>query len=122
MELTKNLSGLPLDGYKLVKSAAELDMTVQYDLVIFDGTLDDEKQYQVFRQGSWCFVEGSRSSTISALTKKLASRALSINIENKRPGGIKIRFLSARRIMGFRHPALKFKRLKGCSIGQVGKP
>ena len=120
-ELAKNLAGVPLDGLTLVKSAVELDTADHYDLVIFDGTLDKEKQYQVFRPGTWCFVEGSRRATISALKEKLASHGLSINIENKRPGGVKFKFLSARRLFGFRHPVVKMRQLKGCSFGQVEK-
>jgi SAM-dependent methyltransferase len=118
-ELAKNLEGVELSGYTLVKSAIELNMAEHFDLVIFDGTLDDERQYAVFRSGTWCFVEGSRSKTIEELKQKLAKRGLGIAIENKRPGGRKVKLLSARRFLGLPLPAFKFKPLKGCSLGQV---
>ncbi len=118
-ELEKNLQGLSRAGYELVQSAEQLDAATEYDLVIFDGTLDAEKQYAVFRPGMWCFVEGSRGKTIEALKQHLMQRGLTITIEQKRPGGKKLKLLSARRVMGIPLPALRFKPLKGCSIGQV---
>lgn len=118
-ELAKNLKGVDLAGYTLVNSAAQLDMNQNYDLVIFDGTLDDEQQYAVFRLGTWCFVEGSRGATIKALKQKLSQRGMSIAFETKRPGGKKLKLFSARRFLGFRLPALRMKPIKGCSIGQV---
>lgn len=118
-ELEKNLNGLSRSGYDLVQSAEQLDTGIEYDLVIFDGTLDDEKQYAVFKPGTWCFVEGSRGKTIESLKKHLQKRGLTINIEQRKPGGKKLKLLSARRIMGLPLPAFRFKPLKGCSMGQV---
>jgi hypothetical protein len=118
-ELDVNLKGVSRAGYALVQAASELDTRADYDLVIFDGTLDDEQQYAVFKPGTWCFVEGSRSKTIEALNHKLHRRHLTISMEQRRPGGKKLKLVSARRVLGLPLPALAFKPLKGCSIGQV---
>jgi hypothetical protein len=118
-ELSKNLKGVDLAGYTLLNSAAQLDMSQHYDLVIFDGTLDEEQQYAIFRIGTWCFVEGSRSATMEVLKQKLSHRGMSITFESKRPGGKKLKLFSARRFFGYRLPAFRMKLLKGCSIGQV---
>jgi hypothetical protein len=118
-ELEQNLKGLSRAGFLLVQAASELDISADYDLVIFDGTLDGEQQYAVFKLGTWCFVEGSRGRTIEQLKLNLQRRHLTINIEQHRPGGNKLKFLSARRVFGMRLPAIKVKPIKGCSIGQV---
>jgi hypothetical protein len=118
-ELSKNLKGVDLAGYTLVNLAAQLDMNQHYDLVIFDGTLDDEQQYAILRLGTWCFIDGGRGATIDLLKRKLFQRNMSISFENKRPGGKKLKLFSARRFLGFRLPKLWMKPIKGCSIGQV---
>jgi hypothetical protein len=119
LELEKNLKGLALEGYKLIKSADDLKPHDVFDLVIFDGILDEDKQYRVFKLGSWCFVEGSRTKTIIGLKKKLESFGLTINMQTKRPGGQKLKWKSARTILGVPLPAFKFRPVKGCSSGQV---
>jgi protein-L-isoaspartate O-methyltransferase len=118
-ELAKNLKGVDLMGYQLLQSSLELDTTAEFDLVIFDGTLDDQKQYQIFKAGAWCFVEGGRSKTIEALKVSLLKRNLGISFENRRPGGTKLKLGSIRTILGMRLPALRRKPIKGCSFGQV---
>ncbi len=118
-ELSKNLKGVELTGYKLVNSATELDLNRHYDLVIFDGTLDDEQQYAVFGSGTWCFVEGNRSKTMDVLKQKLAERGMTIAFEKKRPDHKKFRLFSSRRFLGLRLPALMMNPVKGCSLGQV---
>jgi hypothetical protein len=118
-ELSKNLDGLDLAGYTLVKSANELDMSEHFDLVIFDGSLDAEQQYAVLRAGTWCFVEGNRNKTIGELKQRLARRGLDIVFENKRPRGRKLILFATRHFWGLPLPALKMKLLKGCSLGQA---
>ena len=118
-ELSKNLKGIELTGYTLVNSATELDLNRHYDLMIFDGTLDDEQQYAVFSSGTWCFVEGNRSKTMEALKQKLAERGMTIAFEKKRPDDKKFRLFSSRRFLGLRLPALMMNPVKGCSLGQV---
>ena len=118
-ELAKNLKGVELADYRLVKSANELDVTEHYDLVIFDGSLDDERQYAVLRPGTWCFVEGNRSNTMEELKQKLAKRGLGIIFQNKRPGGRSLKLYTVGRLFGLPLPALKLKLRKGCSLGQV---
>jgi hypothetical protein len=118
-ELTKNLQGLELTGFSTVQTAHQLDTTVHYDLVIFDGTLDDDKQYQVLQLGTWCFVDGGRNITIEALKNKLKNRKLTISMDNRLPGGKKLKLWSPRRFLGLPLPALKLEPIKGCSIGQV---
>ncbi|NJM29368.1 MAG: hypothetical protein HC855_03965 [Rhizobiales bacterium] len=118
-ELDANLKGIGTAGLKLIRNASELDMNMSFDLVIFDGSLNNERQFGIFREGTWCFVEGSRSQTVRELQLALVSRGLNLDYKTERPGGTKIRFLSARRVLGFRLPAFKVKPLKGCSIGQV---
>jgi precorrin-6B methylase 2 len=118
-ELSKNLQGVKIKGYTLLETASQLDLMQHYDLVIFDGTLDDEKQYGVLKSGTWCFVDGSRNRTIDALQKKLLKRGMNIVFENRRPDEKKLRLYLARSIFGLRFPALRMKSRKGCSIGQV---
>jgi hypothetical protein len=118
-ELSKNLKGVELTGYTLVNSATELALNQRYDLVIFDGTLDDEQQYAVFSSGTWCFVEGNRSKTMDVLKQKLAKRGMTIAFEKKRPDPKKFRLFSSRRFLGLRLPALMMNPVKGCSLGQV---
>jgi hypothetical protein len=118
-ELAKNLQGVELAGYRLLTSATELDVVEHYDLVIFDGSLDDERQYAVLKPGTWCFVEGSRGNTMRALEKKLLTRGLRVSFENRRPVGRRIKLFVSRRILGLPLPTLELKLKKGCSIGQV---
>lgn len=118
-ELSKNLKGVELTGHTLVNSATELELNRHYDLVIFDGTLDDEQQYAVFSSGTWCFVEGNRSKTMDVLKQKLAKRGMTIVFEKKRPDRKKFRLFSSRRFLGLRLPALMVNPVKGCSLGQV---
>jgi hypothetical protein len=108
-----------LNGYHLVQSAADLSTNEAFNLVIFDGTLDDDKQYRVFKPGSWCFVEGGRRKTIAALQRKLSLSNLTIQFEERNPAKKQFKLKSARRLFGLPLPAFKFKKLKGCSIGKI---
>jgi precorrin-6B methylase 2 len=118
-ELQANLQGVSKDGYDLVQTAAELNIASAFDLVIFDGTLDDDIQYRVFKPGTWCFVEGSRNKTIAALRQKLNATGLTVSMRNVRPGGKKLKLKSVRTFFGLPLPAFKLKPKKGCSIGQI---
>ena len=118
-EFEKNLAGVDRAGFRLIASIGELDPKSTFDLVIFDGTLDEEKQYDIFAAGTRCFVEGNRRETREALSMHLAGRSLAINFTQLFPGGKKLKFWSKRRFAGFRLPALTFKPVKGCSIGLV---
>jgi hypothetical protein len=118
-ELGTNLMGSDLAGLKLIHSAAELETGEIFDLVIFDGSLDEDTQYEVLREGSWCFIEGERRKTIDALQVKLRQRGLILDYRVEQPAGRRTGFLSKRRVLGFRLPALKVRRPKGCSIGQI---
>jgi hypothetical protein len=118
-ELQNNLRETSLTGYQLVKTAADLKSNQTFDLVIFDGTLDNDKQYGVFKHGSWCFVEGGRGKTIAELNRRLQANGLSINIQSQRPSGRRLKLKSTRTFFGLPLPAFKFRPHKGYSTGQV---
>lgn len=118
-ELDANLRDLDKTGLTLIGSPSELDLKKKYDLVIFDGTLDDEQQYKIFSAGTWCFVEGERTKTKGALNDCLRQRGLRIEFESFNQPGQKYKFLTKRRVLGLRMPTFSIKSMKGYSVGQV---
>lgn len=118
-ELEANLKGLDKTGLSLIGSPNDLDLKKKYDLVIFDGTLRDERQYDIFSAGTWCFVEGRRTKTKGALNDYLRKKGLSIEFENFNRPGKKYKFLTKRRVLGLRMPSFSIKSMKGYSVGQV---
>ena len=101
------------------RSSDQLEVSRTYDLVIFDGTLDEVRQYQLFQPGTWLFVEGGRGKTINTLKQSLEARGFGLTVERTIPQEKSLKLLSKRKVIGIRFPAFTFKPAKGCSIGQV---
>jgi hypothetical protein len=118
-ELGKNLADTEKRGWRLVNGISEIDKDWEFDLVIFDGTLDPDRQYGFFRKGTWCFVEGNRRDTRTALANYLGKSGLTIEMKSFYPGGHKLRVTPGRKVFGVTLPKIQFKRRKGCHIGQV---
>ena len=118
-ELEKNLADTDRRGWHLVNGISEIGRDAAFDLVIFDGTLDPEHQYGFFRKDTWCFVEGNRGDTRTALANYLKKSGLAIEMKSFYPGGYKLRITPGKKFLGFQLPKFQFKIRKGCHIGQV---
>jgi protein-L-isoaspartate O-methyltransferase len=118
-ELEKNLAGTDKRGWRLVNGITEIGKDQAFDLVIFDGILDPQYQYDFFQKGTWCFVEGNRRDTRLELVNHLEKSGLTISMTSFFPGGHKIRITPGRKLFGLRLPRIQLKRRKGCHIGQV---
>ncbi len=118
-ELARNIDERDSARYRIIHTPAELDRAAIFDLVIFDGTLDDDLQYTVFQPGTWCFVEGARLATRLDLNRKLAPRRLTIDFTEKTPGSYKLKWKGRYRLFGKVHHFPKIVPNKGCSFGVV---
>ncbi len=120
-ELAKNIGGLDTSGYQLIRSPSELDRSEQFDLVIFDGSLKDDVQFNVFQAGTWCFVEGTRLPTRMTLNRQLNKNGLEIEFTEKMPGGYKFKWKGRYRMWGKTFSLPKIVPNKRCSIGVAKK-
>lgn len=117
-ELDRNLAGLDRSGWRVVGDISEIGADEAFDLVIFDGTLNDDSQHSLLREGAWCFVEGGRRKTREALSAGLAQSGLALDFESHlpvRPVRVKWR----KRLFGVPVPSIKRPAVKGCFLAQA---
>lgn len=117
-ELDRNLAGLDLSGWRVVGDMSEIGADEVFDLVIFDGTLSDERQHDLLREGAWCFVEGGRRKTREALSAGLAQSGLALEFESHLPAR-PVRVKWRKRVLGVPVPSIKRQAVKGCFLGQA---
>ena len=117
--LMKNLSGIDRSGWSLVQGIEQLGRDENFDLVIFDGTLDSVSQYRFFKEGTWCYVEGNRRDTRTALANFLQPSGLTIDMQGHFPGGYKVRLARRKKPWLIPLPKLQIKKKKGCYLGKV---
>jgi hypothetical protein len=118
-ELEKNLANCDKRHWKLVNRISEIDKNVEFDLVIFDGILDPVNPCGFIKEGTWCFVEGNRIDTRTALARHLEKSGLTVELKSAYPRSPKIRITSGRSFLGISLPRFQVVRRKGCHIGQV---
>lgn len=122
--LTEEFCGRFSGRFDLVTDPKCLDLKQRtFDLVVIDGLLEPE-QFDALKEGSFCFVEGSRKSTRKTISQELQRRNLTITFVNYNRG---VRYFDwsmqhpdgrARRF-----PKFKFRKvLKGCWVGKVSGP
>ena len=121
--LEENLPPQPAGRWQLVTSNDQIaQLPNRYDLVIFDGVdgvLADERQYDMFRDGVCCFVEGNRQPTREALDRFLAERELACTFDHyRRKRALRVRWRKASPFP-FPVPKVSFTRMKGCHVGRV---
>ena len=115
-ELRKNLSDLDKEGWTVVGGHDDIDLTKTFDLVIFDGDIKFDRLSPLFKDGVWCFVEGSRLGTRNDFANSLRQNGLNIEFKNYLPGGRKFYFRKIDKLFGLPIPWLK--KIKGCHIGR----
>jgi len=118
-QLTKNIAGTDRTGWSLVRGIEQLGKDENFDLVIIDALLDSVSQYRFFKEGTWCYVEGNRRDTRTALANFLQPSGLTIDMQGYFPGGYKVRLARRKKPWLIPLPKLQIKKKKGCYLGKV---
>jgi protein-L-isoaspartate O-methyltransferase len=118
-ELEKNLARVDKRGWRLLGGISEFSSDEAFDLVIFDGTLGSDLQYSLIGAGTWCFVEGDRSGTRTALANYLENSGLTIDMQSIVSGRSWLWRTILNWLLGIQMPRLQVGHRKGCHIGQV---
>jgi protein-L-isoaspartate O-methyltransferase len=117
--LMKNLAGIDRSGWTLVRGIEQLGTDENFNLVIFDCTLDAVSRYGFFEEGTWCFVEGNRRNERAVLADILRPSGLTIDMHGYFPGGYKVRLARRKKPWLIPLPKLQIKKKKGCYLGRV---
>jgi protein-L-isoaspartate O-methyltransferase len=107
---------------RLFRKIEEVDLTSPFDLIIFDGRIDDGFLRRVLREGLLCFIEGSRSFQQRAINEAADMLGLHVSWKRVRPMWFVLKSFNKYSFFGFEFLAPRpwpFKRKKGCWVGSV---
>lgn len=121
-QLGKNLPRENLNGLEIVTSPSDIaDLDKPFDVIIFDSSHDEIDISHLMKEGTVCFIEGSRKPTRNTIQRRLKNAGLRCDFTNH-PRGRKFFHVFTRKwnVLGLSIPKVKFfKSIKGCWIGKV---